>query len=323
MQRVTLTLLAVWLLSGCAQLIERQMASYKGSRHLNMDVGQYTQSWCSQAGCVSVTDWSDVKKMNGTEPLTKLTASLRVAIDQQLYEEDVVLEFEPLSDNSPIIVMFPGYGMRAEALGLKALYFRSRGFRPLVVASPTEQKPFNFGLSSIEVIADYLTDHYSTHDVYAYGFSMGSLAVAELSQRFPVQGAIVVAPMLDFDDAASQLIDLYRRNTVFARAIPQQSFQQGLERLALNASVERKKLFWPYAVTLLPSNTLVVGSYYDSISNFSLVSAEVARHHRHFYLAGINLPSFEHPAMAMPLEPAIAPIDAWFQLQPIGSLQAE
>lgn len=315
MKRLGLLSVSLCVLMGCAQILEHSMATHKGHSRLGIELGQISSDWCHLDACVRVTDWSQLHYEDADKPVTKMTVNVSLNLNQQEFEERLSFSFDELGEGAPVVLMFPGYGMRSEALGLKALYFRSRGMKPIVMASPTEQRPFSFGLAQLDILASQVEQRFSGRPVYAYGFSLGSLAVTEFTQRYPVEGAIVVAPLLDFEQAATYLMASHRRDSMYGRAIPMRSYQKGLARMTARSGVAEHKLYWPYAVANLPDNTLVVASYYDSISGFPQLAKEVEQQQRAFYMADIDDSSFDHPGLGLPLEPVTSSIDGWLQQQ--------
>ena len=313
--RVILITLACAYLVGCSHLIERHITTNTGISSIQgMEFfARDSTVHCEQANasrCVEIIDW--VQQSDPPDVL-KLEFSLRV--DGEVFPSEEVFNIEPLAADAPLILLFPGYGMPSRGLGFMAEYFRAQGFYPLVVSSPTEQRPFTFGVHNAQIVAAIIGEQYRDRRVYAYGFSMGSLAVAEFHQVYPLEGAIVVAPMLDFHGSAEYLMRRYRDNSFWARTIPVRSYEKGLQRMLSTSEVELDKLDWPYAVANLPENTLIIGSEADSMSRFSVLANEVEVQQRPFKMAGLEESHMLHPFMVLPVESITQPLSKWLSAQ--------
>lgn len=310
-------LLGVLALTACSSIIERQMATHQGSRGaISAEVGQVPRLLCVQDDrCIQVFDWGSLQQFDSDKPMTTLNFRLNIAVNEHEFELENKYAFEPLHDDAPLILIFPGYGMRAEHMAMTAVHLRSLGMHPLVVSSPTEQRPFNFGVQGARDLAAIFAQDYADRDVYLLGFSLGSLAVTEFSMLHEPAGAIVIAPLLEFNASAMQLIDMRRRNSRFARVIPQRSYADGLERLVQRSQVDPAKLSWEYAAEHLPDNVLVIGSTYDSMSQYADLERITYEQGRNFSMSALTEPKHLHFMLAMPLPEIEATINEWLNAQ--------
>ena len=313
----SLLVAGVLILSACSSVIERQMATHQGFRGaLNLDVGQVQREFCVQDNrCTRVIDWGQLKAFESDAPLDKLSLRFNVAINEHEFKLDNKYEFTPLRDDAPIVLIFPGYGMRAKHMAMTAVHLRSLGLHPMVVASPTEQRPFNFGVQGARDLAVTFADHYADRDLYLLGFSLGSLAVTEFSALHEPKGAILIAPLLEFNASAMQLIEMRRRDSRLARTIPQRSYAEGLDRLVQRSEIDPAKLSWEYSVRNLPDNVLVLGSTHDSMSQFEDLERITREHERDFTLFALTEPMHIHPTLAMPLPEIESAISDWLNAQ--------
>lgn len=314
MRQITV-LTFVLLLSGCSHFIEHKMATHTGLRamDLHFDEPLYFSTYCSEhsaEACIDLIDWSVQR-----ERVDELNLSFKLHYQGESIHSEQRFTVPLDSDRAPIMLLFPGYGMPAIGVGFMAEYFRAKGFRPLVLAAPTEQVPFSFGTRPLATVVEMLSQQYADRAVYAYGFSMGSLAVAELARSYDLDGAIVAAPMFDFDDSADTLINMYRRDQRFARLIPRASYTTAVQRMVASSGVGRQQLGWHYAVSQLPDNTLVLASSADSLSRFSDVAQEVTAQQREFALKELDNPVMIHPFMVVPVTEMTAIIDDWINAQ--------
>ncbi|RUO29008.1 hypothetical protein CWE12_12040 [Aliidiomarina sedimenti] len=316
-QQGCLIVICLCWLTACSSLIERQMATHTGMRGAVItDFGQTERRLCLDDDvCVRVTDWGELKQIENGEPLTELKLRADIYMNEAKLELDETFEFSGLTPSAPLLVIFPGYGMRADHMGMMALFMRSQGVQPLVVASPTEQDPFNFGVQGARDLAAIIAERYTDREVYLLGFSLGSLAVAEFSRIHQPAGAMVLAPLLDFDASAQRLIAMHRRSSVFARVIPPQSYADGLQKLVKNSQVDPAALTWGYAVEHLPDDSLVLGSTHDTLSRFAELEYEVRAQGREFTMIEFTQTAYLHPVMAMPLPDIQAAIRDWLNAQ--------
>lgn len=313
----SLLIAGVLMLTACSSVIERQMASHQGFRGaLDLDVGQAQHDFCVQDNrCTQVIDWGNLINFDTEEPLKKLSIRLNVAISEHEFKLHNNYQFEQLSDDAPLVLIFPGYGMRAEHMAMTAVHLRSLGLHPMVVASPTEQRPFNFGVQGARDLAVIFAEHYADRDLYLLGFSLGSLAVTEFSALHEPKGAILIAPLLEFNASAMQLIDMRRQDSRFARAIPQRSYAEGLNRLVERSEIDPAKLSWEYSAQHLPDNVLLLGSTYDSMSRYEELERITREQGRDFSMFALSEPMHIHPTLAMPLPEIEAAISDWLSAQ--------
>lgn len=305
------------ILLGCSSVIERQMATHQGVRGaLEMPFGQIKREFCVQQNrCIQVTDWGDLKSLDGSDPLDKLSLKLDIAINDYELQIENQYEFDPLTGDAPIVLIFPGYGMGAQHMAMTAIHMRAQGMHPLVVASPTQQQPFNFGIQAARDLAAIFAQDYADRDLYLLGFSLGSLAVTEFSRLHEPKGVIVIAPLLDFNGSAIQLIDMRRRDSRLARVIPQRSYIDGLNRLVERSEINPDKLSWNYAVQYLPDNVLVLAATHDTLSQYQDLERLIAQGGRHFTMHELTDAMYVHPALAMPLPEIEAAIGNWLSAQ--------
>ncbi|MCC5879865.1 MAG: alpha/beta hydrolase [Idiomarina sp.] len=310
-------ILAVCALTACSSLVERQMATHQGFRGaLSLDVGQVKRELCVQGNrCTQVIDWGHPKAHESDELLDKLSLKMDVAINEHEFELNNTYQFESLADDAPIVLIFPGYGMRAEHMSMTAAHLRSLGLHPFVVASPTEQQPFNFGVQGARDLAVVFAEQYAGRDLYLLGFSLGSLAVTEFSLLHEPKGAILIAPLLEFNASAMQLIDMRRRNSRLARVIPQSSYAEGLSRLVERSEIDPAKLSWEYAAEHLPNNVLVMGSTFDSMSQYTELERITGAQGRDFSMFALTEPMHIHPTLALPLPEIESAISDWLSGQ--------
>ncbi|MCH8500983.1 MAG: alpha/beta hydrolase [Aliidiomarina sp.] len=210
------------ILAGCTSLVERQilnMEPVSGMASVEFAVAPNRQKVCSatvEHRCLHYLDLADVQAIYDEGQMTheefKWTLTLRNSREPELSEyfsEETLFRLPELADDAPVVIVAPGYGMKsAHLFAPTGVWLRSLGFRPLIIAGPTETNPMAFGLPNLTLIRDHVINNYGDAPVVLMGFSMGMMATTELERLFidkDVQpsGLVFVAPMNDFRSDAN------------------------------------------------------------------------------------------------------------------------
>lgn len=210
------------MLAGCTSLVERQilnMEPVSGMDSVEFAVAPNRQKVCDarvEHRCLHYLDLAEVQAIYDEGQMTheefKWTLTLRNSREPELSEyfsEETLFRLPELADDAPIVIVAPGYGMKsAHLFAPTGVWLRSLGFRPLIIAGPTETNPMAFGLPNLELIRDHVINNYGNAPVVLMGFSMGMMATTELERLFidkDVQpsGLVFVAPMNDFRSDAN------------------------------------------------------------------------------------------------------------------------
>lgn len=221
---VSAALSAIALLAGCTSLVERQilnMEPVSGMASVEFAVAPNRQQICDDAvthRCLNYLDLAviEVRYDDGLKAHEDFTWTLSISSDlekdrslNEYFSEETNFRFPELAANAPVVIVAPGYGMQsAHLFAPTGVWLRSMGFRPLIIAGPTESNPMAFGLPNLELIRDHVMHHFSEAPVVLMGFSMGMMATTELERLFLEQGVqpsglVFVAPMNDFRNDAN------------------------------------------------------------------------------------------------------------------------
>lgn len=195
------------------------------------------------------------------------------SVDHCVFYQDYA--FQPLGQKqAPVLFLFPGYGMNSW-LTLLAVgtWFHSLGFHVVSLPGPTEISPFDFGRSSAKLALALIDDEFSDRALYAYSYSMGSVALTELQRHLKTRGkslqaAIVTAPLLSFQEGALTTFLQQRQSNLQLRLIRRKVFEQGVQRVLQNAQVSDQELNFRYRSQWLPPQSLLIASATDTLSPY-------------------------------------------------------
>ncbi|MCC5856107.1 MAG: alpha/beta hydrolase [Idiomarina sp.] len=277
--RVGILSTLVVALVGCTSLAERRIETARLAHVAGAEsmYGSFLRSDCRSEYCVSYIELAGLEFENG-EPLS----SFRMArtINGELSE--ILYEFQPLADDAPVMVMFPGHGMTKELLAFHGFMFRSLGIEVLVVAGPTEQRPFSMGANGARQMAAVLAEDYADRTLLGFGFSMGAVGVSLLNESLAdngqtLAGAILLAPMVDFNESAEAAFQLIRRDSLAARLLPQRSASQAINRI----SDRQQGVLQSYQVARprLPTDSLIIAGDKDTVVNSAQIIAHFGELH--------------------------------------------
>ncbi|QTF92763.1 hypothetical protein, partial [Halomonas sp. BM-2019] len=183
---------AVALLAGCTSLVERQilnMEPVSGMASVEFAVAPNRQQICDEAvthQCLNYLDLAviEVRYDDGLKAHEDFTWTLSISSDlekdrslNEYFSEETIFRFPELAIDAPVVIVAPGYGMQsAHLFAPTGVWLRSLGFRPLIIAGPTESNPMAFGLPNLELIRDHVMHHFREAPVVLMGFSMGMMA---------------------------------------------------------------------------------------------------------------------------------------------------
>lgn len=221
---ISAALSAIALLAGCTSLVERQilnMEPVRGMASIEFAVAPNRQQICAEEvthRCLHYLDLAAIEVIydDGLKAIEDFTWTLSISSDlekerslNEYFSEETNFCFPELVADSPVVIVAPGYGMQsAHLFAPTGVWLRSLGFRPLIIAGPTESNPMAFGLPNLALIRDHVMHNFSEAPVVLMGFSMGMMATTELERLFLEQGVqpsglVFVAPMNDFRSDAN------------------------------------------------------------------------------------------------------------------------
>ena len=176
------------MLAGCTSLVERQilnMEPVSGMASVEFAVAPNRQKVCDarvEHRCLHYLDLAEVQAIYDEGQMTHeefkfWTLTLRNSREPELSEyfsEKPYFVYPSLPMMLLLSSWQPGYGMKsAHLFAPTGVWLRSLGFRPLIIAGPTETNPMAFGLPNLELIRDHVINNYGNAPVVLMGLFDG------------------------------------------------------------------------------------------------------------------------------------------------------
>ena len=287
-------------LAGCSSAISSYIASQQSfgyeqiaSRETLREQGFYESEFCSKKTelCISYLT---------AKPLfDKQRLSYRVELQVNGQNEINELEIQRESTNiySGLVVLIHGFRASKEYMVNSALYFRFLGFDvllPDLLGHGDSSPGIRFGVEDSKIINELIEklDH-PKKNVLIVGNSLGAVAATLLiDMRRDINGIVLQAPMVRFDQAAVNYIDAY--SPFLSTLIPRASMQEGAGKALKAAGV---KLEQTDIIPLLVRNkipTLILVSSNDPVAppeSYKGISNE--------YISVAEVSARSHPSMAV------------------------
>lgn len=261
-------LIFLLLLSGCNSILQHKLERYKAASPIG-DIFAFgtERQLCTADSCISYIDLSAPSYEGNAIGTFDWTFAFNL---NQIHQTDKhIFRFQPLADNSPIILMLPGYGMHKADMQLNALYFRELGMLPIILPGPTETNHFDFGLNHAQLSIDLIRQQFADRPVFSYSFSMGAVAIAHLALQLPNwQGGILVAPMRNFVESGSAVFQANRKHVWWYKLISERRVHTVLSNMQHTAGRTEAELDFQQT---LPeqANLLILASEIDKVAPLS------------------------------------------------------
>ena len=261
-------LLFMLLLSGCNSILQHKLEHYQGMSLTGDTIALGAdRQFCSDNGCFSYLDLS-TPSHNG-EILDEFKWAFELNINQELKIDKHHFRFRALANNSPVILLLPGYGTHKADMQLNALYFRELGMLPIILPGPTETDHFDFGLNHAQLGIDLIRQQFADRPVFSYSFSMGAAAVSQLNAQLPNwQGGILVAPMRNFVESGNLVFNASRKGIWWQKLISEQRVHTVLSNMQHTAGRTDAELDFQQALPEQAS-LLILASQIDKVAPLS------------------------------------------------------
>ncbi|ENN96865.1 MULTISPECIES: alpha/beta hydrolase [Pseudoalteromonas] len=119
-----------------------------------------------------------------------------------------LLDNLPNSQNSGLLIIFPGYGVDSLIYTMQARWLSHvTGKNVIVMPASNQYEKFRFGLNSLDVLVNYVNKENYT-DISLISYSMGAIAGVEFASKLNISKHILYAPMINFEAALTTIANL-------------------------------------------------------------------------------------------------------------------
>lgn len=294
----------IGLISGCTHWVAHKIETFELNKIQLTGFETLQRRYCdSQNQCMLYFDLAN--------NLEDKIFSVNFKVAGQTHKTDSQsFKFQQLPDKAPVFVLFPGFAAsRAVNLMTLGFWLREQGFHVLVFPGPTEYQPFEFGLNTARAAQTILKEQFSENSVYAYGYSMGAVAVTELQklrleqQETSLKGAILSAPMLAFSQAGQTVLNNLKTQHFWLSWLPTSFFIKALDQVEAG----QNHLSILQRETLLPKQTLFILGQNDDLSPPE--NLEILTQNKRFQ--GVIIPEMNHLELGAAGPRVSAQIYAW------------
>lgn len=298
--RIKLGLLLLMGVSGCSSIVTEYLqrsdsfdygniASQQEIRALGFEKRQYCSS--EKELCISYLSGEALnsEKLKYQIELTSGTDTTEVTLD---LKRDRVPD-----DISGTVVLIHGFRASKEFMLNTALYFRFLGCDVLVpdlLGHGDSEGEKAFGVGDRRVINELITSEYNSKDnLFILGNSMGAVTAVHLSNmRDDVNGTVLQAPMIEFDEA---VLRYTRANHPYLGLLfSDASILSGAARALNEAGITVEDTHINPLIISSKSPLLLFASSHDPVSPFEKFS-----HMNSNVVSVKDLPNRNHPSMGV------------------------
>ncbi|MEP4484985.1 MAG: alpha/beta fold hydrolase [Halioglobus sp.] len=287
-------------LAGCSSAVSSYISGQQSfeydpiiSRETLAQQGFSKSEFCSAVtgSCLSylaATPLSDKHKL-------RYQVSIRANGKEELNQLEI--QRNDINCYSGLVVLIHGFRASKEFMVNSALYFRFLGFDVVIpdLLGHGESSPgIRFGIEDSRVISELL-DELETNEkaLIIVGNSLGAVAATELpSLRNDIDGLVLQAPMVVFDDAVANYMDAY--SPILSSVIPASSVKSGAVEALGNAGLEIEQTDITAALANGSTPTLILVSNSDSVAppdSFKQLSSDL--------ITVVEFSGRSHPSMSV------------------------
>ncbi|SEB01069.1 Alpha/beta hydrolase family protein [Alkalimonas amylolytica] len=236
-QRFFLCVLCFWL-TGCAQLVAFKINDHIQPRAGTQDEGELLQAnhqrHCLEPGaCISY--WH----IQPTDEPTDYTFKLTVQTATDAWSMTTKLSTDDQNLFQGTMLILPCYSCTKETMGWHAAYFRHLGFNvllPDLLGHGDSSPGLGFGIKDAQLLKQIIHKHHEpAKPLLVTALSMGAYTAAHLQHQLDVDGMILIAPSIRFDDAVSLYPQL--SGSRWHRLVPEASLRKGAELALKKANI--------------------------------------------------------------------------------------
>jgi pimeloyl-ACP methyl ester carboxylesterase len=236
-------LLCAISLSGCSSVVSSYISSQQsfGYDQISSSDTLVRQGFSKSEFC-SITSGLCLSYLEATPMSDKQRLSYQVTIQANGKEELSRLEIQRKDTNcyAGLVVLLHGFRASKEYMVNSALYFRFLGFDVIVpdLLGHGESSPgIRFGIEDSDILSELLDKlDVSSKPIFVVGNSLGAVAATQLlTSRTDIDGLVLQAPMVEFDQAVVNYANAY--SPFYSSFIPDSSIGTGAVKALKDADV--------------------------------------------------------------------------------------
>ena len=248
------------------------------------------------------------------KPLEKQRIRYTTDLISNVQESNVSLDIEKSSLPDIFhgtVVLLHGFRSSKEFMLNSALYFRFLGFEVLVpdlLGHGESEGRKEFGVGDSKIINELINNKYnSKQELYLLGNSMGAITAAYVSSmRDDINGLILQAPMLEFDQAVFNYVT--SNHPYVSSLLSEDNIREGA-KIALNrANISLDGTNIKQLINLSEVPVLIFASVSDSVAPYSDFSQLTSDH-----TSVVKMKNRNHPSMAVIGNDESAEFIKWFE----------